>query len=93
MCGKGQLCVRAAHERGQLFVDDLDDLLRGCEAFQNVRPDRTPGDSRNEILNDLIAYIRFQKGKAHLAHCLFNIRLCKTTLAAKTLKRSFQLFG
>ena len=31
-----ELLVLAAHERGQLFVDDLDDHLRRGQALQNV---------------------------------------------------------
>ena len=65
--------ARAAHERGQLFVDDFNDHLRGGQAFHYLRADGTLGHFIGKIFRDFIVNVRFEKRQAHFAHGFFYI--------------------
>ena len=80
-----QLRVCAAHESRQLFVDDLDDLLCRCQAFHYLCADRTGRHRGHEVLDDLIAHIRFQKRKAHLPHRKLDVFLTQAALIREFL--------
>ena len=49
------LLVFAAHQGGKLFVDDLDDHLRGRQALEHIRANGALGGLFDEVLDDLIA--------------------------------------
>ena len=49
------LLVFAAHQGGKLFVDDLDNHLRGRQALEHVRANGALGGLFDEVLDDLIA--------------------------------------
>ena len=66
--GERELGVAAAHERGQLLVDDAHDLLPGREALRHVRAERPLAHARDEILHDLEVDVRLEQGEADLAH-------------------------
>ena len=51
--GDVQLLVLAAHQFGELFVDDLDDHLRRRQAFEHIRAHGALGDRFDEVLDDL----------------------------------------
>ena len=63
-----QFGVGRPHERDQLFVDDLDDLLGGVEAFEDLLPYRLFGDVRDELFRDEDVDVRLQQRDAHFAH-------------------------
>ena len=91
--GIGELCVRAAHQRGQFFVDHLDDLLRRGQAFHDFGADDALGHALDKVLHNGEVYIRLQQCHAHLAHCSLCIRLRNFSLAGKLLKSALQFFG
>ena len=78
-------CVLIAHEAAQLFVDDLDDLLRRCQAVEHLFAHGTLGDLLHKVLDDLIADICLQQRHAHFPHRCLDI-------AFRQLAVGFQLF-
>ena len=83
----GELLVLGAHELGQLFVDDLDDHLVGGQTFENVGADAPLGGGLDEVLDHLIAHVRFKQGEADLAHGCLDVSLGYAALAAQLLER------
>ena len=66
--GDVELGLTAAHEGGELLVDDLHHLLAGGEALQHFGAHSPLLDPGAEILGHLIVDVRFQQGHADLAH-------------------------
>ena len=66
--GDVQFRLAAAHEGGELLVDDLHHLLAGGEALQHFAADGPLLDLGAEILGHLVVDVRFQQGHADLAH-------------------------
>ena len=66
--GEAEGAVAGAEDRGQLLVDDLDDLLAGVEALQHVSANRPLADARHEVLDDLVVDVGLEQGEANLAH-------------------------
>ena len=91
--GGGQAGVGAAHQRRQLLVYDLDDLLGGGQAVQHIGADALFGDVRHEILDDLIADVGLQQGQTHLAHTLADIGFGKAAFTAQALEYAVQFFA
>ena len=85
-----QLGFLAAHQAGQFLVDDLDDLLRGGQAFHDLLPHGALGDLGAEILGDLIVDVGFQKGHADFAHGGLDVRLVQLALAAQLFEHAGQ---
>ena len=75
----------AAHEVGQLFVDDLDHLLGGGQALHDLLAHGPLGHLIAEVLGHLVVDVGFQQGHAHLAHGGLDIGLGQFAVA-------FQLF-
>ena len=55
-------------QRDELVVDDLDDLLAGGEALEDVGADGLLADARDEVLDDLEVDVGLEQGEADLAH-------------------------
>ena len=91
--GDLELLVLAAHERGQLFVDNLDDHLRGREAFEHVRTDAALGRFFNEVLDDLVVDVGLQQRQTDLAHGFLDVGLGQAALAAQLFECVRELFG
>ena len=89
----GQTGVSAAHQRRQLLIDDLDDLLGGGQAVQHVRAHALLGDGRHKVLDDLVADVGLQQCQTHLAHTLPDVRLGETALAPEALEGRIQFFA
>ena len=70
-----ELGVGRTHQRDELLVDDLDDLLGGVEALQDLLPHRLGGDVGDELFGDEDVDVRLQKGDAHLAHGRLDLQL------------------
>ena len=90
--GHVQPLAAAAHECGQLLVDDLDDLLGRCETLQHIRAHSPLRDLRHKVLDHTVAHIRVQKGQADLPHGLLDISLRDAALAPQPPERGVQFF-
>ena len=91
--GRGaQPGVGAAHERGQLLIDDLDDLLRRRQALQHIRAHALLGDGRHKVLDHLVADVRLQQSQPYLPHPLADVGLGQPSLAPQTLEYAVQFF-
>ena len=66
-------------ERGELLVDDLDDLLAGGEALEDLGADGPLADPRDEVLDDLEVDVRLEQREADLAHRRVDVRLGHAT--------------
>src|SRR5207237_8133758 len=56
-----------AHQRRELLMDDLHDLLAGGEALQDVIAQRLLADACDEVADDGEVDVRFEQGAAELA--------------------------
>ena len=83
----------AAHELAQLLVDDLDDHLGRGEGFQHIGADAAFRHSLGEVLDHLIADVRFQQRHADLTHSLLHIGFLQAALAAKLFEGGGNLFS
>jgi hypothetical protein len=88
--GECELRVAAAHERGQLLVDDAHDLLAGGEALRHVRAERPLADARDEVLHDLEVDVRLEQRKANLAHRAGDRILVEPAPATNVVKRGLE---
>ena len=84
--GHGDFGVCAAHEAGELLVDDLHHLLGGGEAVQHVASNGPLRDGGHKVLDHLVAHVRLQQGQADLPHGLPDIALRQAALAPQPLK-------
>ena len=57
----------AAEQSGQLIVENLNDLLAGRDAAQDILAERLGLDASDEVLGDLEMHVRLEQGEAHLA--------------------------
>ena len=83
----------AAHELGEGFVYDLDDLLGGGQAFHNLLAHGPLGDPGDEVLGHLIVYVGLQQGGANLTHGSLDVRLGELTLAPQPFEHARKTFG
>ena len=60
--------VAGRQQRDQLVVDDLDDLLAGGQALEDLVADRPLADARDEVLDDLEVDVRLEERETDLAH-------------------------
>ena len=60
--------IARAEDGGQLLVDDLDDLLAGVEAFENLCTDCARPDPRDEVLDDAEVDVCLEQGQTDVAH-------------------------
>ena len=70
-----QLRVFRAHQSGQFFVDDLDDLLRGIERSQYFLSDRLFRDVGDELLCYFDVDVRLEQRDPNFAHRLPDLKL------------------
>ena len=66
--------VARGQERGELLVDDLDDLLAGGEALEDLGAQRPLAHPRDEVLDHLEVDVRLEQGQADLAHRRIEVR-------------------
>jgi hypothetical protein len=67
--------VARAEERGELLVDDRDDLLTGGEALEDLGAEGALADAGDEVLDDLEVDVRLEEREADLAHRGIDVRL------------------
>ena len=65
---EGELRVAGAHQRGQLLVDDLHDLLARRQALEHVRAERALAHAADEVLDDLEVDVGLEQREPDLAH-------------------------
>jgi len=61
-----------AHQRGQLFPNNRQDLLAGSETVENLLFEGPGSDSVEEIFDDFIMNIRLKQRETDLAKRLIN---------------------
>ena len=66
--GERELRAAGAHERRQLVVDDLHDLLAGRKALRDVGAERPLLHLGDELLDDLEVDVGLEQRQANLAH-------------------------
>ena len=91
--GHAELLVFAAHQGGQLFVDDLDDHLGRREAFEHVAADGALRDLGDKVLDDLVADVGFQKRQTDFPHGGLDVGFGEAALAPELLEGSGDFFG
>ena len=67
MAAEGELGVAAAHERDQLLVHDLHDLLRRREALHDLGAEGALLDVGDELAHDLEVDVGLEQRQADLA--------------------------
>ena len=60
--------IPRAEDGGQLLVDDLDDLLAGVEAFEDLGTDCARADAGDEVLDDAEVDVRLEQRQPDGAH-------------------------
>ena len=81
----------AAHQRGQLVVDDLDDLLTGVELADHVGAERPLLDRVGEALDDLEVDVSLQQREPDLTHGAVDVGLGQRAVAAHVGERRLKL--
>ena len=82
---------RLPQQGNELFVDDLDDLLRRRQAFHHLYTDRPLFDSAYKLPDNLVVDISFQQGQPHFPQGSVNIALRKPPAARQILEYALQL--
>jgi len=83
--------LAGAHQLGQLVVDDLHDLLAGCQALEDGLPERLLADARDKVADDGEVDVGFEQGKADLAHGARDRFLVELPLLAKVAEGALEL--
>ena len=82
----------SAQDADELFVDDLDDLLRWVEGTADLNTAAALLDSGDELLDHPEVDICFQQGNADLPHCGVDVLLRESSLRPEALERFCQAF-
>src|SRR5690606_2724706 len=80
-----QVMPRAAEHLDELVVDDLDDLLAGIQAGEQVGADRALAHAGDEVLDDLEVDVGLEQGEADLTQRDVEVGLGDPGLAAQAL--------
>ena len=88
-----EACLCSAHKVRQLFVDNLNDHLRGRKTFHNLCADGAFGNGLCKISCNFIVNVRLKQSKADFPHGVFNVAFGERALAFKPLERGFKSFG
>ena len=89
----GQLGAGAAHQLGELLIDDLYDHLGRRQGLQHVGAHRLLGDLGDKLLDHFIADVGLQQSQADLPHGLLYVGLGQAALSPQLFKGGGQLFG
>ena len=82
-------CARA-HQRRQLVVDDLHDLLAGRDALQHVLAERALAHLRHEVLDDLEIDVRLEQREPDLPHRTGDRLLVETSSLPEVAERALE---
>ncbi len=86
-----ELGVPRAHQRRQLFVDDLHDLLAGSEAAGDVLAEGALLDARDEVLDDAEVDVGLEQRQTDLAHRARDHLFVELSAAPKRAEGGIQL--
>ena len=81
----------AAHQRRELLVDDLDDLLAGIEPADDVGAEAALLDGRREGLDDLEVDVGLEQRETDLAHRAVDVVLGQRPVGAQVRERRLEL--
>ncbi len=87
---EGQLGGSRPHDGGQLFIDDLDELLDRGEALQDLRPQCPLLHPVDELLDHLVVDVGFEQGETYLAGRPLDVLLCELALALQAVQGTLQ---
>src|SRR4051794_26787510 len=83
----------AAHQRGELLVDDLDDLLPRIELADDLRAEAALLHGRRELLDDLEVDVGLEQRETDLAHGPVDVVLGQRPVGADVGERLLELLG
>ena len=84
--------VHRAHESDQFVMHDLDDLLSGRDAPEHFLAERAFDAGVREFLDDFVADIGFEQGRADFAQSVAGVRLADDGGAAQLSEDGVQVF-
>ena len=88
-----QLGVFAAHQTGELFVDDADQYLTRRQAGEYFLTQRAFFDRGNEVLDDRQGDVGLQQGHAHFAHGIAHILFGQGAASPQLVEHSAKAVG
>src|SRR5438874_408192 len=88
--GEDELRAAGAHQRRQLLVHGLHDLLARRDALQHLLPERALAHLSNEVLHDLEVNISLKQGETDLAHGTRDRLLVELATAAEVAERALE---
>ena len=83
----------AAHERGELVVDNLDHQLLRLDGVDDVLTQGLLLDGVGKLLCHLVVHIGIKQGATHVLEGLGHVNLGDFTLAFKYFKTAFESFA
>ena len=93
MAAERQLRVAAAHERDELLVHDLHDLLRRREALHDLGAERALLDVRHELAHHLEVHVGLEQRQADLAHGGVDVLGGELAVALEALHDALEALG
>ena len=94
MLGRGIEALGAAAEQaGHLLVGDLDDLLAGAQALEQVCVEGAFADAADQIAGDLEVDVGLEEGHADLPESSVDVLLGQPALVAEPAEDPVQLFS
>ena len=87
---EGQLAAGAAHQPGQLLVDDLHHLLAGIEALQHLGTQAALLQRPGEGFDDLEVDVGLEQREADLAHRRIDVGLAQLAPRADVGERRLE---
>ena len=72
-------------------MNNVDDLLRRSKAFHDLFADCLFADPGNEVLRDLVVYVRVQECHAHLAHSVLDVLFVKLAASLEFAENAVEL--
>jgi hypothetical protein len=78
---------RAQHVN-QRIVNDFDDLLAGCDGFQDLRTNGLLGYLVYEVADNGQCNVGLKQGNAHFAHRFTHIGFVQRTATAQAIKHT-----
>ncbi len=82
-----------AHERDELLVDDLHDLLGRREALHDLGAQGALLHVAHELAHDLEVDVGFEQRQADLAHGLVDVGLAQLAVTAQLAEDALQALG
>ena len=80
------------HQPGQLFINDLDDLLARGQTLQDVDTHGTLADLFNQLFDDLVIDIRLKQGQADLLEGFFDVFFTQPSTPGQSFESGIQFF-